>query len=156
MQFLLFRRLGRHLVLSPNIKVNLYKIYSSSSCCQFQRANSTNVVTSIWTTLSNSPPVMYAQSGLIQLHDFTGLPWWGNVILSTVILRTVVTLPLSIYQQRNMARFEKVATVDLPELTKEIKIEMAIAVKKFGWTEEEARAVFNKSVSGDKGFKSRN
>lgn len=48
--------------------------------------------------LSESPPVAYAQDLLLFLHNSTGLPWWTTIILATVFLRTVVTLPLAFYQ----------------------------------------------------------
>lgn len=108
----------------------------------------TETIAGAWTTLSQSAPVTALQNGLIQLHDATGLPWWGTLLVSTFALRTVITLPLAVYQNRNMAKFEKVATIDLPEISKELKQEVAIAVRKFNWTEEEARKAFTASVSG--------
>jgi hypothetical protein len=48
--------------------------------------------------LSESSPVAYAQDLLLFLHNSTGLPWWTTIILATVFLRTVVTLPLAFYQ----------------------------------------------------------
>ena len=55
-------------------------------------------VVNFWKILSNSTPVAYVQNGLIDLHDFTGLPWWTTIILSTIILRSVITVPVAIYQ----------------------------------------------------------
>lgn len=101
----------------------------------------------LWTALSRSTPVALLQDGIVQLHDTTGLPWWATVIVSTVALRTAITLPLAVYQNRNMAKFEKVATIDLPEISKQLKQETAIAVRKFNWTEDEARRAFTASVS---------
>ena len=34
------------------------------------------------------------------LHSLTGLPWWADIVIGTVLLRSVVTLPMSIYQTR--------------------------------------------------------
>jgi hypothetical protein len=48
--------------------------------------------------LSESPPVAHAQDLLLILHNSTGLPWWTTIIVATVFLRTVVTLPLAFYQ----------------------------------------------------------
>lgn len=106
----------------------------------------TESIAGIWTSLSQSAPVACLQDGLIQLHDATGLPWWGTLVVSTFALRTAITLPLAVYQNRNMAKFEKVATIDLPEISKQLKQETAIAVRKFNWTEEEARQAFTASV----------
>lgn len=113
-------------------------------CRQFSYTES---IAGVWTALSQSAPVTGLQDGLIQLHDATGLPWWATILVSTFALRTAVTLPLAIYQNKNMAKFEKVATIDLPEISKQLKQETAIAVRKFDWTEEEARKAFTASVS---------
>lgn len=48
--------------------------------------------------LSGSPPVAHVQDLLLFLHNSTGLPWWTTIILATVFLRTIVTLPLAFYQ----------------------------------------------------------
>lgn len=115
------------------------------SCRQFSYTES---IAGVWTALSQSAPVAGLQNGLIQLHDATGLPWWATLAVSTFALRTAITLPLAVYQNRNMAKFEKVATIDLPEISKQLKQETAIAVRKFNWTEEEARRAFTSSVCG--------
>jgi len=52
----------------------------------------------IFKTLSESVPVNVAQDSLMWLHDSTGLPWWSVIALSTIMMRTIVTLPLSFYQ----------------------------------------------------------
>lgn len=106
----------------------------------------TESIAGAWTALSKSAPVACLQDGLIQLHDATGLPWWATIVMSTFALRTVVTLPLAVYQAKNMAKFEKVVTIDLPEISRQLKQETAIAVRKFNWTEEEARKAFTASV----------
>lgn len=106
----------------------------------------TESIAGAWTALSKSAPVACLQDGLIQLHDATGLPWWATIVVSTFALRTLITLPLAVYQTKNMAKFEKVATIDLPEISKQLKQETAIAVRKFNWTEDEARQAFTASV----------
>lgn len=102
-------------------------------------------VAGFWQTLSQSAPVAYVQQGMINLHDLTGLPWWATVILTTVGLRTLVTLPLAVYQNKILARLEQIS-LEMPELIKELKAETAYAMKKFNWTEKEARIMYNHSV----------
>lgn len=55
-------------------------------------------VAGIWKSISNSTPVAYLQDGLLLLHDSTCLPWWATIVISTVLLRTVITLPFAVYQ----------------------------------------------------------
>lgn len=35
---------------------------------------------------------------------------------------------------------------EMPELVKELKMETAMAIKKFGWSEAQARIMYNRSV----------
>ncbi|XP_058124931.1 cytochrome c oxidase assembly protein COX18, mitochondrial [Anopheles ziemanni] len=102
-------------------------------------------VTSIWQSISHSKPVAYVQHGMIDFHDFTGLPWWATIILATVGLRTFVTLPLAIYQNKILARLEKIS-MEMPDIIKELKMETAYAIKKFNWSEKEARIMYNHSL----------
>uniref|UniRef100_A0A8D8F762 Mitochondrial inner membrane protein COX18 n=1 Tax=Culex pipiens TaxID=7175 RepID=A0A8D8F762_CULPI len=104
-----------------------------------------STVTSLWTTMSQSTPVAYVQQGLVNIHDFTGLPWWASVILSTVLMRSLVTLPLAIYQNKIVARLEKIS-LEMPEIVKGLKLETAYAIKKYNWTEQEARITYNRSL----------
>lgn len=102
-------------------------------------------VQGVWKTMSDSTPVHYMQEGLIQVHDFTGLPWWATIILSTFALRTIVTLPLTVYQYKIMGRLEKIGQ-EFPTVLDELKKETAYAVKKFGWTEKQAKIMFAHSA----------
>lgn len=104
-------------------------------------------VTGIWHSLSQSAPVAYMQHGMINLHDLTGLPWWATIVLTTVGLRTLVTLPLAVYQNKILTRLEQIS-LEMPEIVKELKAETAFAMKKFNWTEKEARIMYNHSVGG--------
>lgn len=102
-------------------------------------------VTSLWTTISCSTPVEYVQQGLISLHDYSGLPWWASIVVSTILVRTAVTLPLSIYQNKIVARLEKIS-LEMPDIVKSLKAETAYAVRKFHWTEDQARMMYNHSL----------
>lgn len=48
--------------------------------------------------ISESEPVKITQDSLLWIHDYTGLPWWSIIVLTTVMMRTTVMLPLSFYQ----------------------------------------------------------
>ncbi|XP_062542231.1 cytochrome c oxidase assembly protein COX18, mitochondrial [Armigeres subalbatus] len=102
-------------------------------------------VTGLWLSVSNSTPVAYCQQSLVELHDLSGLPWWASIILSTVLLRTVVTMPLAIYQNKIVARLEKIS-LEMPDIVKQLKMETAVAIKKFDWTEKEAQIMYNHSL----------
>lgn len=52
----------------------------------------------IFKTLSESAFVKITQDSLLWMHDYTGLPWWSVIVLTTIMMRTAITLPLSLYQ----------------------------------------------------------
>lgn len=102
-------------------------------------------VDSFFASVSNSSCVAHFQDGLVRLHDTTGLPWWASIILSTVLFRTVITLPLTIYQHRITARLEQISA-EMPKIVAELKQEAAVARRQFRWNEAETRRVYNRSV----------
>lgn len=99
----------------------------------------------LWQTLSTSRPVGFMQDTLVLLHDATGLPWWASIALTTVAFRTIVTLPLTIYQQKITARIEKIA-LEMPAIVEELKREAAVAKQKFQWSDEQTQVVYRRSV----------
>lgn len=100
-----------------------------------------------WQSLSESKPVAILQDATIQLHDMTGMPWWATIITSTFLLRGCITFPLALYQNKILAKVEKLSTVDMPALVKELKLETAMAQKKFEWTDPVAKSVYARSLN---------
>ncbi|KAH8257524.1 hypothetical protein KR038_011028 [Drosophila bunnanda] len=109
-----------------------------------QLANASGMV-GFWQTLSNSTPVAYMQDALIQIHDYSGLPWWASIVLSTFLFRSIVTLPLTVYQHRITARIEKIA-LEMPAIVEELKREAAVAKHKFKWTDKQTQVVYQRSI----------
>ncbi|XP_058459172.1 cytochrome c oxidase assembly protein COX18, mitochondrial [Malaya genurostris] len=103
-------------------------------------------LTGLWTTVSCSTPVAYVQQGLVGIHDLSTLPWWASIVVSTVLVRSFITLPLAIYQNKIIARLEKI-TIEMSDIVKELKRETAMAIKKFGWTEQETKIMYNHSLN---------
>lgn len=68
-------------------------------------------------------PVRLAYNYLITVHEFTGLPWWATIILSTVMLRGLVTLPLYVVSQGTIARYKNVQK-DLVEISNTLRAEV--------------------------------
>lgn len=102
-------------------------------------------ITNLWITISNSTPVAYFQQGLVNLHDLTGLPWWATIILSTILLRSCITVPLTIYQNKITARLELIS-MEMPEIIEQLKVEASQAKYLYKWSDKQTRNVFNRSV----------
>ena len=63
--------------------------------------NMVSAQSGIFKYISECSGTFYIKELVVSIHDFTGLPWWTTVILSTFILRTVIALPLAVYQVGN-------------------------------------------------------
>ncbi|KAK9881472.1 hypothetical protein WA026_016356 [Henosepilachna vigintioctopunctata] len=98
----------------------------------------------IFKTLSESAPVQFLQSSLVEIHSYTGLPWWGTIIFSTVLLRSCTTLPLAVFQQYILAKLELIK-YEMNDIVKELKKEISIAAKSYKWDVTTAKSVYNYS-----------
>lgn len=52
----------------------------------------------MYADLSQSSWVANTQHLVETVHDYTHLPWWATIIVTTVSLRLAITLPLAAYQ----------------------------------------------------------
>lgn len=105
-----------------------------------------NVQISIFKSLSESTPVEYVQKSLLTIHDVTGLPWWASIICTTILARSIITLPLGIYQNYILAKLQNL-NPEMVEITNELKKETALAIKQFNWNEATAKHHYRRSVS---------
>ncbi|XP_029676642.1 cytochrome c oxidase assembly protein COX18, mitochondrial [Formica exsecta] len=99
----------------------------------------------IFRTLSESALVKFTQDSLLWMHDYTGLPWWSVIVLTTIMTRTAITLPLSLYQQYIFAKLENLKS-EMDEIVKEMKIETNYGIHKYNWSKEYARRLYNHSM----------
>ena len=52
----------------------------------------------LYADLSKSSLVANTQHLIESVHDYTHLPWWASIVITTVSLRLAITLPLAAYQ----------------------------------------------------------
>lgn len=141
------------ILISEAILLRKYALHSSvivrSSNFVLSQSNPQqrrNFTQDLWQSISASKGVQILSDASIQLHDITGMSWWSTIIVSTIILRGCVTLPLALYQNKILAKVENLTT-ELPDLVKELKMETAMATKKFNWTEQQAKVMYNRSLN---------
>ncbi|KAF2361225.1 Membrane insertase OXA1/ALB3/YidC [Trinorchestia longiramus] len=97
----------------------------------------------LFESLASSSPVLKLMTWLQDIHAVLGVPWWLSIILTTVALRTVITLPLALYQQRVIARVELLKTEMLP-LMQCLADETRAAKLQLGWDERTAQLYFRR------------
>ncbi|KAL5018721.1 hypothetical protein ScPMuIL_004443 [Solemya velum] len=80
-----------------------------------------------------SPPIRFAQNVLEGFHDMTGLPWWAALPLTTFIMRTVITLPITVYSHKVQHKVQALRP-EVQQLSERLKTEVAYATKMYNWS----------------------
>lgn len=83
---------------------------------------------------------------LFQLaHDYSHMPWWALIVLSTVSLRTLTTLPLAIQQCKLIAKLE-LFQPKLAQYKETLKHSIIIRCRKANMSVEQANKILRKEV----------
>lgn len=80
------------------LKVGTRLGFGVVSRAQSMSGSSTTASTGWYNSLAESGPVHLCEQYLTGLQQVTGFPWWLSIIMSTVMVRTLITLPLATYQ----------------------------------------------------------
>lgn len=57
-----------------------------------------------YSSLSDSAPVHLCAQCLVSMQQVSGLPWWLSIVMATLTVRTLITLPLAAYQMVIIAK----------------------------------------------------
>ncbi|XP_059052295.1 cytochrome c oxidase assembly protein COX18, mitochondrial [Achroia grisella] len=98
-----------------------------------------------YTSISNSYLVTLMQNGLLYFHDASGLSWWATVVTSTILIRALMTLPLTVYQNNILAKVENIS-LELKDMVDELKRETAVAKKLYNLTDKQAIMLYKSSL----------
>ncbi|KAF0444828.1 60Kd inner membrane protein-domain-containing protein [Gigaspora margarita] len=86
------------------------------------------------------------QSILEFVQNSTGLPWWATIIFTTIVLRSIFTLPIAIYQQKSYARLLNVQPL-INSWIEKLKHKVARKSRMEKRSYEEFQAALQKEVS---------
>lgn len=95
-----------------------------------------------------STPIRLAHDVIVNIHDQLGIPWWAAIPLTTLLLRTTLTVPLAIYSMHIQARLVKLQP-EIKALAEELKKEVAIARHRYKWDDKMCRMQFISNVSSN-------
>lgn len=93
-------------------------------------------------SIANSSVVELTKNNLINIHELTNISWTLEIGLITIIFRTFITFPLSIFQHKILAKFQSLS----PELQLHAKkLRKAVGDEKyfFNYTDFKAKLRFN-------------
>jgi membrane protein insertase Oxa1/YidC/SpoIIIJ len=113
-----------------------------------KRHSSTNVplpeeATSHTPELINA--LLAANQHFVETFHGAGLPWWASIITATVCLRSALTLPIAVYQQRAVGRMLAVAPI-VQSWGETLKNQLAREGKTKGWEYERYNMELQKQV----------
>ena len=119
--------------------------FEATSICQSCAAKrSLSTFETAYLKIVSLPAVHQIEDTLASIHDSTGLPWWGSILLSTSLFRLLLTLPAHVTQQKVMAKrvvmSEEMKTEILPALQRATN--MHVAQSK--WSKEKATLHFRR------------
>lgn len=100
----------------------------------------------IYSEISNSTCVHLCQQNLMNIHDFTGLPWWATIVVTTIALRSAITFPLAVYTNKINIRLEQI-NKEMPALVAELKVETARARHLYKLSDQATERLFKHNVN---------
>lgn len=118
----------------------------SSHGCNVSPATLLPTTRSISSNGSFYSVIHVAETSFLAVHSFTHLPWWGVVISTTVLLRSILTLPLAVYQNRIIAKMELLLPT-LKEYQEAVKHNVIVKCRRENLPLEEANRRLKKAVS---------
>lgn len=98
-----------------------------------------------YSSLSDSAPVHLCEHFLVSVQQASGLPWWLSIIVTTLSVRTLVTLPLAAYQMVVIAKVEALQE-EISQLAKRLRYEVLVRARERRWTENQIRFQFKKNL----------
>ncbi|KAI8646218.1 60Kd inner membrane protein-domain-containing protein [Parasitella parasitica] len=84
------------------------------------------------TTDTALPAVLAANESILYSIHNTGMPWWATIAASTLLLRTTMTLPIAIYQQRSIGTMINLAPM-VQSWAETLKVQLAKENRQHGW-----------------------
>lgn len=96
-------------------------------------------------SLADSAPVHLCEQVLVGAQQVCGCPWWLSIAVTTLSVRSAITLPLAAYQLLIFARVEALQP-EILELAKRLRYEVSVRSEQRGWTQNQSRFQFKKNL----------
>lgn len=143
----------------PHVKSIIYSLNKrnvSSTSTSLTNSNTNEIIDFSYPSIADSLPenlptndvnsiISFNQSILEFIHNSTVLPWGATILISTILLRTFLTLPIAIIQQKNGAKILSLQP-QIMEIFERLKHEVVREVKKRNGTYEEFQSELTKKV----------
>lgn len=97
-------------------------------------------------TESSLPAILAINENILNTIHHAGLPWWATIVTGTLILRTSLTLPIAIYQQRSMGTMINLAPM-IQSWAETLKNQVANESRNAGWSYKKYQVELQKQYS---------
>ncbi|XP_016908746.2 cytochrome c oxidase assembly protein COX18, mitochondrial [Apis cerana] len=105
-------------ISTNSIIINSSRMYSNTAPKIINEVAAYNY--GIFLMISESLPVEVITEALRLMHYQTGLPWWASIMLTSIIARTIINLPLNILDVHTKAKQENLK-FELKEIAEKIQ-----------------------------------
>lgn len=95
--------------------------------------------------LADSAPVHLCEQVLVSAQQACACPWWLSIAVTTLSVRSIITLPLAAYQLQIFSRVEALQP-EILALAKRLRYEVSVRSTERGWTEKQSRFQFKKNL----------
>ena len=100
-----------------------------------------NISGSFFEWATNTSGVQFVEKYFITIHDVTGLHWCSSIVISTILLRCIITTPLYIAQVKNNIKYQMYLPI-FADLFKKLTEETNETAKQKNWDDKTTRNVF--------------
>lgn len=102
-----------------------HTVWSTAAITSTATINDTTTDTALPAILAANESILYS------IHN-AGMPWWATIVAGTLLLRTTMTLPIAIYQQRAVGKMINLAPM-IQSWAETLKVQVAKESKQHGW-----------------------
>lgn len=134
----------------PSLPVNRYRIGQSLPTAVYCYKRYASTDTSVPDQAISQTPefiqtMLAANQQFIETFHGAGLPWWASIVTATICLRSALTLPIAVYQQRAIGRMLAAAPI-VQSWGETLKNQLAREGKIKGWEYERYNLELQKQV----------
>ncbi|KAG2184386.1 hypothetical protein INT43_000295 [Umbelopsis isabellina] len=126
--------------ISPSLSFNRYRTVQSLPIAVYCNKRCASTDASVPDQAISQTPefiqtMLAANQQFIETFHGAGLPWWASIVTATVCLRSALTLPIAVYQQRAIGRMLAAAPI-VQSWGETLKNQLAREGKIKGWEYE--------------------
>ncbi|KAG7454018.1 mitochondrial inner membrane protein COX18 [Solea senegalensis] len=121
------------------------------ACCHWSHVRAASgvrggdVASSWYDSLADSALVHLCENFMVSMQQVSGLPWWLSIVVATLSVRSLVTLPLAAYQLVIISKVEALQA-EIADVAKRLRYEVSVRARERSWTDKQSRVQFQRNL----------